>query len=90
MLLDIAKGNLEELECVAGMKGRTYDNDEYEEDSEEMVEWVSESCVKSVILGLLGLVVTDRQGAGEQVSSRFLPVLWSASEFVVGRLLKGL
>jgi hypothetical protein len=69
VLLDIGKGNLEELECIAGVKGRTYDNDdEFDEDDEEMVEWVSESCVKAVVLGLLALLVADRQDVEEQVS----------------------
>jgi hypothetical protein len=76
VLLDIAKGNLEELECVAGVKGRTYDNDDgFEEDDEEMVEWVSESCVKSVVLGLLGFLATDRQDVEEQVSCHVFHVM---------------
>jgi hypothetical protein len=72
-LFDIAKGNLEELECIGGMKAMAYD-DSYEQDEEDMVEWVSEPCVKSVVLGLLGLLGGDRPGQGGQVRSQLFSI----------------
>ena len=52
----ISKNHMEELELIAGgSRGR----DKFE----EMPLWVSESCVKSMILGLLGLLITKYHNA---------------------------
>lgn len=48
----ISGNHLRELESVGGIpRGR--------DDPEDMPSWVSESCVKSMILGLLGFLVTE-------------------------------
>ena len=47
----ISKSSLEELEFIAG-KTKTNDKD-------EMVAWVSEPCLKGLVLGLLGLLAKD-------------------------------
>ncbi|PFH46178.1 hypothetical protein AMATHDRAFT_43745 [Amanita thiersii Skay4041] len=48
----ITKAQLEELDLIGGgFRGR--------EDYEDMVPWVSEGCVKSMVLGLLGLLADE-------------------------------
>ncbi|THH16731.1 hypothetical protein EW146_g3952 [Bondarzewia mesenterica] len=55
-LLDISRAHLDELEEIGGRGRRVIDLDE--EDVDEVVlGWVTESCVKAVIVGLLGLLV---------------------------------
>ena len=64
-LIDISKANLEELDCIAGVKPRVHD-DEDDDEGREMVGWVSEPCVKSVVLGILG-ILGDESDAGAKV-----------------------
>jgi hypothetical protein len=47
----IAKSSLEELEFIAG---KTKNNDD-----DKMLAWVSEPCLKKLVLGLLGLLAKD-------------------------------
>ncbi|OBZ70555.1 hypothetical protein A0H81_09070 [Grifola frondosa] len=54
-ILDIGKGNLEELEEISAANRRWNRDDE---EAQEFVGWVTEPCVKSIILGLLGLLAT--------------------------------
>jgi hypothetical protein len=50
----VGKGHVEELEFVAGVNGPR--------DGEgEECEWVSEACVKALLIGLLGLVKEDME-----------------------------
>jgi hypothetical protein len=51
------KGCVEELECVAGANGAQAKWMGDEEGGE--CEWVSEACVKALLMGLLGLIVKD-------------------------------
>ncbi|TFK44250.1 hypothetical protein BDQ12DRAFT_7961 [Crucibulum laeve] len=65
-LLDpmVGKANLEELEQVAGFRrvgGARERERENEGEGEEITPWVSEACVKSVIMGLLGAVTVDME-----------------------------
>lgn len=60
----IAKTHLEELEDIGG-RGRACDEDE------EMVSWVSEACVKSIVVGLLGLLANDEDGDLKKVHNFF-------------------
>lgn len=46
----IAKTHLEELAYIAGVR---------DDDDEEMPSWVGETCVKSIVLGLLGLLTEE-------------------------------
>lgn len=55
----IAKASLEELEFIAG---KINDND-------YMVPWVSETCLKGLLLGLLGLLAKDREDEVAKVSN---------------------
>ncbi|KAF4567629.1 Zinc-finger domain-containing protein [Pleurotus pulmonarius] len=52
----VSKSHLEELNAVEGKHGSTGD----EEDYEPLHGWVSEGCVKSIIIGLLGFLVDDK------------------------------
>jgi hypothetical protein len=85
-LVDISKTNLVELECIAGVKQKALYDDEDDED-DEMVGWVSEACVKSVLLAVLGLL-DDGQNATSKVGLRSFSslsrYLWKS------RLLKAL
>jgi hypothetical protein len=54
----ISKSSLEELEFIAG---KTKDN--------EMLAWVSEPCLKGLVLGLLGLLEKDHESEVAKVSS---------------------
>jgi hypothetical protein len=56
----IAKTHLEELEDIGG-RGRDSG------DEDEITPWVSEACVKSIVLGLLGLLANDEEGDLEKV-----------------------
>ena len=49
----ITKTHLEELEYICG-KGMGYDNDD------EISPWVSEACIKLIVLALLGLLANDK------------------------------
>lgn len=52
MVPTINRNHLRELESIGGsFRGR--------DDFEDMTSWVSESCVKSMILGLLGFLVSE-------------------------------
>ena len=52
----ISKNHLEELELIGGgFRGRG--------DYEDMASWVGESCVRSMILGILSLLVTECHNA---------------------------
>ena len=53
----ISKSSLEELEFIAG---KTKDN--------EMLAWVSEPCLKGLVLGLLGLLAKDHESEVAKVT----------------------
>ncbi|KAF9501951.1 hypothetical protein BDN71DRAFT_1438703 [Pleurotus eryngii] len=55
----VSKSHMEELNAVEGKHGSTGD----EEDYEPLHGWVSEGCVKSIIIGLLGFLVDDKHAA---------------------------
>ena len=57
----ISKSSLEELEFIGG-KTKNNDND-------EMLAWVSEPCLKGLVLGLLGLLAKDHESNVGKVSS---------------------
>lgn len=57
----ISKSSLEELEFIAG-KTRNNDND-------EMLAWVSEPCLKGLVLVLLGLLAKDHESEVAKVSN---------------------
>ena len=57
----IAKSSLEELEFIAG-KTKNNDND-------EMLAWVSEPCLRGLLLGLLGLLAKDHESDVANVSN---------------------
>lgn len=57
----MAKSSIEELELIAG---KTNNNDH-----DEMPAWVSEPCLKGLVLGLLGLLAKDHDAEVAQVSS---------------------
>jgi hypothetical protein len=60
---NIARTHLEELGEIAGNGRRMpYDDDDAEED------WVSETCVKAVVLGLLGLIANDQDDESAKVN----------------------
>ena len=60
---------LEELEEISGdnskSKGRGWDDDDDDED-EEVVGWVSEVCVKGIVIGLLALINRDEKESRER------------------------
>jgi hypothetical protein len=58
----IAKGNLEELELLGGRLQKCDDEDDMTS------AWGTDSCLKAVLLGLLGLLAKDREGNISQVS----------------------
>jgi hypothetical protein len=62
----VSRKILEELEDIGGDrprgKGRSWDDDD-EDDEEEVAGWVSEACVKGVVMGLLGLVLSDEDNS---------------------------
>lgn len=57
----ISKSSLEELEFIAG-KIKNNDND-------EMLAWVSEPCLKGLVLGLLGFLAKDHESEIAKVSN---------------------
>jgi hypothetical protein len=57
----IAKSCLQELGFIAG---KTKDND-----NNEMLAWVSEACLKGLVLGLLGLLAKDHETEIANVSN---------------------
>lgn len=59
----IAKGNLEELELLGGRLRKCDDEDDV------TPGWATDSCLKALLLGLLGLLAKDREGDVGQVSS---------------------
>jgi len=73
----IAKTHLMELEDISG---------ECPEDDEEMAGWVSEACVRSIILGVLGLLAKQNDESLAQVCTISL-VARSVNLFVTVSLL---
>jgi hypothetical protein len=57
----ISKSSLEELEFIAG-KTKNNDND-------DMLAWVSEPCLKGLVLGLLGFLAKDHESEVAKVSN---------------------
>ena len=57
----ISKSSLEELGFIAG-KTKNNDND-------EMLAWVSELCLKGLVLGLLGVLAKDHESEVAEVSN---------------------
>ena len=55
----ISKSSLGELEFIGGKKN----------DDDEMLGWVSEPCVKGLVLGLLGLLAKDHESEVANVSN---------------------
>ena len=55
----ISKSSLEELEFIAGKTNA----------DDEMVAWVSEPCLKGLVLGLLGLLAKDHETEVAKVSN---------------------
>ncbi|KAG7098850.1 hypothetical protein E1B28_000753 [Marasmius oreades] len=63
---NIGKGNLEELECITG------------NNVEDTTNWVSEGCVKAVILGLLGTLADEEDGAAARVIQKTMKEIRSS------------
>jgi len=65
----ISRKTLEELEELSGEssrgKGRGWDSDGNDEET-DVVGWVSEVCVKGVVIGLLVLIHSDENGPRER------------------------
>lgn len=57
----ISKSSLEELEFIAGKTENTGNDD--------MLSWVSEHCLKGLVLGLLGLLIKDHEPDVAKVSN---------------------
>lgn len=58
----IAKAHLEELEAIAGRKKPRDDND-------ELAGWISEPCLKAIVLGLLECLANDHESNIAKVST---------------------
>jgi hypothetical protein len=58
----VAKGNLEELELLGGRLRK------YDDEDDVTPAWATDSCLKALLLGLLGLLAKDREGNVGQVS----------------------
>ena len=61
MVPALSKSSLEELEFIGGKINN--DNDD------EMLGWVSEPCLKGLVLGLLGLLAKDHESDVANVSN---------------------
>ena len=66
---NLSRKMLEELEEIGGDdskgKGRGWDDDGGDDD-DDVVGWISEPCVKGVVIGLLGLLHSDEDGPKEK------------------------
>ena len=60
----VSRKTLEELEEISG-RGRSWDSDK--EDENRVTGWVSEACVKGILMGLLGLIKEDENGKDKRV-----------------------
>jgi hypothetical protein len=62
-LLDMSRAHLEELEEIGGR--RPHEVDDADSDSEQDIEvemgWISETCLRAILLGLLNLLLSDSQ-----------------------------
>jgi len=71
-VLKIPRVTLDELECVAGKKGgtdtgkRARGDAEDEPDEGELAPWVSEGCVKSLVLALLSMLYDEAVEDGDE------------------------
>ena len=67
-LLDMSRAHLEELEEIGGR--RPHEVDDADSDSEQDIEvelgWISETCLRAILLGLLNLVLSDSSDGGKQ------------------------
>ncbi|KAI0268872.1 hypothetical protein BC834DRAFT_1031828, partial [Gloeopeniophorella convolvens] len=66
-LLDMSRAHLEELEEIGGRRPHEFDDDG-ESDTEQEIDvemgWVSETCVRGILLGLLGLLAGSQLQLG--------------------------
>ena len=67
-LLDMSRAHLEELEEIGGR--RPHEVDDADSDSEQDIEvelgWISETCLRAILLGLLNLLLSDSSDGGKQ------------------------
>ena len=67
-LLDMSRAHLEELEEIGGR--RPHEVDDADSDSEQDIEvemgWISETCLRAILLGLLNLLLSDSSSGGKQ------------------------
>lgn len=68
----VSRKTLEELEEISGSSGRGRGWDSDDEDEDQITGWVSEACVKGVVMGLLGLIQEDENGKDKKVSCQNL------------------
>ena len=64
----MSRAHLEELEEIGGR--RPHDVDDADSDSEQDIEvemgWISETCLRAILLGLLNLLLSDSSSGGKQ------------------------
>ena len=66
-LLDVSRAHLEELEEVGGHRSREIDEDDsdVEQDIDVEMGWVGETCLRAILLGLLGSILGSQPELGD-------------------------
>ena len=66
-LLDMSRTHLEELEEIGGRRSHGVDEDDsdIEQDIDVEMGWVGETCLRAILLGLLGLILGSRPELGD-------------------------
>jgi hypothetical protein len=67
-LLDMSRANLEELEEIGGRRPHEVDDDDsdLEQDIDVQMGWISETCLRAILLGLLSLYLGSQPELGEK------------------------
>lgn len=66
-LLDVSRAHLEELEEIGGHRSREIDEDDsdVEQDIDVEMGWVGETCLRAILLGLLGSILGSQPELGD-------------------------
>jgi hypothetical protein len=67
-LLDMSRTNLEELEEIGGHRPHEVDDDDsdLEQDVDVQMGWISETCLRAILIGLLSLYLGSQPELGEK------------------------
>lgn len=83
----LTKSQLEEFEFIAGTHDLGDDDDD--DDENVYVDWVSETCIKSLVISLIGVLAAEEDSSATLVCFRGLDSFGLVGEFTYLFVLQG-